>query len=274
MFAALPPPGPFPEIGAASTVAIGKADPLACRIFLQYCLRKSPVALNSREPLANCIGLLPGILPDACVHSWTFCADPDLANSPGAAGAETLALEALEALVESCPKEEVPILLESLELKPNFRDTFGKLLRGGQAALTEKEGLGATLCWASVTAALLRRDNAQQQAAAFLEALLSALDQEAPVGPFVPMAFRVLAPVKVESAKASRAKLPPLALQQLSRTVLPSLIARTKGVKAVQTAAWAKRAALESAVALLAGLSPEVLGWMPDAIGPWGQDVG
>lgn len=223
------------------------------------------VALNSREPLANCIGLLPGILPDACVHSWTFCrktmaavcrcasgADPDLANSPGAAGAETLALEALEALVESCPKEEVPILLE------NFRDTFGKLLRGGQAALTEKEGLGATLCWASVTAALLRRDNAQQQAAAFLEALLSALDQEAPVGPFVPMAFRVLAPVKVESAKASRAKLPPLALQQLSRTVLPSLIARTKGVKAVQTAAWAKRAALESAVALLAGLSPEV----------------
>jgi hypothetical protein len=35
---------------------------------------------------------------------------------------------------------------------------------GGHAALTEKEGLGAALCWASVTAALLRRDNAQQQA--------------------------------------------------------------------------------------------------------------
>lgn len=222
------------------------------------------VALNTREPLANSIGLLPGILPEACEHSWTFCrktmaavcrcasgADPDLATSPGAAGAETLAMEALEALVESCPKEEVSILLE------NFRDTFGRLLRGGQAALTEKEGLGAALCWASVTAALLRRDNAQQQAASFLEALLKALDDDAVVGPFVPMAFRVLAPVKVESAKASRAKLPPLALQQLSRTVLPSLIARAKGVKAVASAP-AKRAALESAVALLAGLSPEV----------------
>ncbi|CAL1168734.1 unnamed protein product [Cladocopium goreaui] len=251
----------------------------AARRFLRTLMRHLPadqakavqrrllefVALNSREPLANCIGLLPGILPDACVHSWTFCrktmpavcrcasgADPDLANSPGAPGAETLALEALEALVESCPKEEVSILLE------NFRDTFGRLLRGGHAALSEKEGLGAALCWASVTAALLRRDNAQQQAAGFLEALLAALDDEAVVGPFVPMAFRVLAPVKVESAKASRAKLPPLALQQLSRTVLPSLIARAKGVKAVETAPWAKRAALESAVALLAGLSPEV----------------
>ena len=36
---------------------------------------------------------------------------------------------------------------------------------GGQAAeAREKEGLGAALCWASATAALLRRDNAQQQA--------------------------------------------------------------------------------------------------------------
>ena len=34
------------------------------------------------------------------------------------------------------------------------------------------------------------------QAASFLEALLLALDEEAPVGPYVPAAFRVLAPVK------------------------------------------------------------------------------
>ena len=34
------------------------------------------------------------------------------------------------------------------------------------------------------------------KAAGFLEALLAALDDEAVVGPFVPMAFRVLAPVK------------------------------------------------------------------------------
>ena len=35
------------------------------------------------------------------------------------------------------------------------------------------------------------------EAASFLEALLKALDDDAVVGPFVPMAFRVLAPVKV-----------------------------------------------------------------------------
>ena len=39
-----------------------------------------------------------------------------------------------------------------------------------------------------------------QQASNFLEALLKSLDQEAPVGPFVPMAFRVLAPVKARAA--------------------------------------------------------------------------
>jgi hypothetical protein len=36
------------------------------------------------------------------------------------------------------------------------------------------------------------------KAAGFLEALLAALDDEAVVGPFVPMAFRVLAPVKAQ----------------------------------------------------------------------------
>ena len=34
------------------------------------------------------------------------------------------------------------------------------------------------------------------EAGSFLEALLLALDEEAPVGPYVPEAFRVLAPVK------------------------------------------------------------------------------
>ncbi|CAK9024734.1 unnamed protein product [Durusdinium trenchii] len=215
------------------------------------------IALSSFNVLANCTALLPGILPEACAKSWNFCqrtmpavcrcasdADPDLAESTCA---EAIALEALEALVENAPVDEVPMLLE------NFRDTFGQLLRG--SAASARQGRGAALCWASATSALLRRSGAQQQAAAFLEALLNALDQEAPVGPFVPLAFRVLAPVKVEAAKGARAKLPPLALQQLSRTVLPSLLSRAK---ALESQPWARRAALESAVALLAGLSPEV----------------
>lgn len=37
-----PPAVPFPEIGAASTMAIGKADPLACHIFSAVLL-SSPV---------------------------------------------------------------------------------------------------------------------------------------------------------------------------------------------------------------------------------------
>ena len=35
------------------------------------------------------------------------------------------------------------------------------------------------------------------EATRFVEALLNALDEEAPVGPYVPTAFRVLAPVQV-----------------------------------------------------------------------------
>jgi len=262
-----------PHEGIAPNVEIILKRAEAFRRFLRILTKRLPeeqakalqrrlleaVALHSREPLANCTALLPGILPEACIHSWNFCrktmpavcrcasgADPDLASP----GAEAIALEALEALVESCPEDEVTILLE------NFRDTFGKLLKGGKATIAETEGRGAALCWASATAALLRRDNAQKQATGFVEALLTALDEEAPVGPYVPTAFRVLAPVQVESAKGSRAKLPPLALQQLSWTVLPSLISRAKGVK--QTAPWVKRCALESAVALIAGLNPEV----------------
>ncbi|CAE7452833.1 mms19 [Symbiodinium natans] len=216
------------------------------------------VALSSYNVLANCTALLPGVLPQAAGHSWSFCrktmpavcrlasgADPDLVNSPGA---EALALQALESLVESCPDDEVTALLQ------NFRETFGQLLRG-QSSGSDRASRGAATCWASATAALLRRGSCSEQAGSFLEALLQALDEEAPVGPHVPAAFRVLAPVKVDPAKQARATLPPIALQQLSRTVLPSLVKRAK---ALGGAAWARRAALESAVALLAALSVEV----------------
>ncbi|CAE7383012.1 unnamed protein product [Symbiodinium sp. CCMP2456] len=219
------------------------------------------VALSSCNVLSNCIALVPGVLPQAAESSWSFCrktmpavcrcasgADPDLVNSQAA---EVLALQALESLVESCPDEEVSALLQ------NFRDTFGPLLRGrGQSSAGERASRGAATCWASATAALLRRrGTCSEQAGSFLEALLLALDEEAPVGPYVPEAFRVLAPVKVDSSKPGRDALPPIALQQLSRTVLPSLVSRAK---ALGGAAWTRRAALESAVALLASLSVEV----------------
>ncbi|CAJ1351133.1 unnamed protein product [Effrenium voratum] len=235
------------------------------------------VALGSHNVLANCAALLPGILPEACGLNWNLCSktvpavcrcasgsDPTLAHP----AAEAVALEALEALVQSCPEEEVPALLESLghesralpkapqacanALAPrNLRDTFGQL-RGVES---EQSARGAAVCWASVTVALLRRGSAEQ-AASFLEALLGALDKESSaVGPFVPTAFRVLAPAKVEATMSSKAKLAPLALQQLSQTVLPSLVSRAK---AIGSAGWARRAALESAVSLLAALAPEV----------------
>ncbi|CAE7390142.1 mms19, partial [Symbiodinium pilosum] len=216
------------------------------------------VALSSCNVLANCTALVPGVLPQAAEHSWSFCrktmpavcrcasgSDPDL-SSPAA---EALALQALESLVESCPDEEVPSLLQ------NFRDTFGQLLRGHSTA-NDRASRGAATCWASATAALLRRrGSCSEQAGSFLEALLQALDEEAPVGPHVPAAFRVLAPVKVDAGKTARVALPPIALQQLSRTVLPSLVSRAKAMGSV---AWARRAALESAVTLLAALSVEV----------------
>ncbi|CAE6948565.1 mms19, partial [Symbiodinium sp. KB8] len=219
------------------------------------------VALSSCNVLSNCIALVPGVLPQAAEASWSFCrktmpavcrcasgADPDLVNSQAA---EVLALQALESLVESCPDEEVSALLQ------NFRDTFGQLLRGrGQSSAGDRASRGAATCWASATAALLRRrGSCSEQAGSFLEALLLALDEEAPVGPYVPEAFRVLAPVKVDSSKQGRDALPPIALQQLSRTVLPSLVSRAK---ALGGTAWTRLAALESAVALLASLSVEV----------------
>eukprot|EP00439_Symbiodinium_sp_Y106_P018073 s5430_g2.t1 len=257
----------------AVDIVLGRAE--ASRRFMRVLCRHLPeqqasalqrrllesVALSSCNVLSNCIALLPGVLPQAAESSWSFCrktmpavcrcasgADPDLVNSEAA---EVLALQALESLVESCPDEEVSALLQ------NFRDTFGQLLRGrGQSSAGDRASRGAATCWASATAALLRRrGSCSEQAGSFLEALLLALDEEAPVGPYVPEAFRVLAPVKVDSSKPGRDALPPIALQQLSRTVLPSLVSRAK---ALGGAAWTRRAALESAVALLASLSVEV----------------
>jgi len=83
------------------------------------------------------------------------------------------------------------------------------------------------------------------------------------VAPFVPVAFQVMMPPRFDGGEGSAlAKLPPLALQQLSLTVLPTLVGAAKhraaaGGGGIRGAS--DRAALESAVTLLCALPAEVL---------------
>merc|ERR1719502_1498663 len=91
----------------------------------------------------------------------------------------------------------------------------------------EHSARAAVRCWAVVAGSLLRRGGFAVQAAAFLEALLAALERDGPVTVHVPLAFQVLMPPRFEMS-APAGKLPPLALQQLSRTTLPSLVAHAK----------------------------------------------
>ena len=71
---------------------------------------------------------------------------------------------------------------------------FNKFMDFSQFCLVNLHVFGAFFVATSVAFALPFASGVQ--AAGFLEALLAALDDEAVVGPFVPMAFRVLAPVK------------------------------------------------------------------------------
>lgn len=104
----------------------------------------------------------------------------------------------------------------------------------------------------------MRRGGFVDQAGTFLKVLLDALKKaDAPVAPFIPGAFHVLMPPRFDSGEAGPAKLPPLALQQLSRTVLPTLVELAKS--AASNSATKGSAALESAVALLCSLPAEVL---------------
>lgn len=204
---------------------------------------------------------MPVVLPSAAAEAGPF--RPRLfravcrISSAGAPGLQSLALDALECLVETCPQEGVEPLLG------DFHSTFASHLEGGDAAAHEPStARAAACCWAAAAGALLRRGGFGQQAGAFLNVLLEALKQrEAPVAPFIPGAFHVLMPPRFdaqgEAGAEGATKLPPLALQQLSRTVLPSLVGLAKD--AAKGSDSPGSAALKSAVALLCALSPQVL---------------
>jgi len=199
-----------------------------------------------------CIALVPAVLPESAEENWALCqralpSVQECISDATCVALEPLALEALEALVESCPPAQVEGLLD------HFRNTFGSVITGG--ATTEPHvARAASMCWAVVAGALLRRGGFSSEAAAFLEALLAALKKEGPVTCHVPLAFQVLMPPRFDSSSAD-AKLPPIALQQLSRTTLPSLIAHAKGSAG---AGPTGSAALGSSVTLLCALPAEV----------------
>jgi len=219
------------------------------------------------------IALVPAALPEAAEADWDLCMEvlPGICNcitrQQQSPALEAMALEALEALVEACPNANVEGLLERL------RSMFGSILAKKQSE-EKQDGAslaaarGAACCWAATVAALLRRGGFAGPVASFLEALLSLLESGAPAARFIPQAFRVLMPPHFGTANADGASkqaaaasppktvLPPLALQQLSLTTLPLLVDRAK-TDAVESSAT-RRAALESAVALLSALPADV----------------
>jgi len=171
---------------------------------------------------------------------------------------ELLALDALEALVVASPRDEVAALLKSIQ------ETFKHVLKvgSGQSPPSARTARGAARCWAAAAVALLRRGGFASEAGGFLKDLLLALEQkDAPVAPFVPVAFQVMMPPNFgsTSSPASAAKLPSLAVQQLSHTVLPALFSSAKAAAASAEEGRGNSAALESAVTLLCALPVEVL---------------
>eukprot|EP00403_Amphidinium_massartii_P020599 CAMPEP_0178402264 /NCGR_PEP_ID=MMETSP0689_2-20121128/16744_1 /TAXON_ID=160604 /ORGANISM="Amphidinium massartii, Strain CS-259" /LENGTH=1104 /DNA_ID=CAMNT_0020023143 /DNA_START=9 /DNA_END=3320 /DNA_ORIENTATION=+ len=164
---------------------------------------------------------------------------------------DEVALEAVEASVKACPAENVSQLLE------RFRKKVGPLLGSGgksQAPLQEHVAKAAVRSWACVASALLRRGGFGSQAGDFLEGLLQALDGAGPGAAFVPLAFEVLMPPQVAATPSQSSKLPPLARQQIALTTLPPLIVKAKKAEAGSVA---HKAALESAVTILAALPIE-----------------
>eukprot|EP00927_Polykrikos_kofoidii_P061052 TRINITY_DN55943_c0_g1_i1.p1 TRINITY_DN55943_c0_g1~~TRINITY_DN55943_c0_g1_i1.p1 ORF type:complete len:1163 (+),score=189.71 TRINITY_DN55943_c0_g1_i1:98-3586(+) len=251
------------------------------------------VAACEKEQLIPIVALLPAVLHGIAAEAWPLCERilPTIVKcttTDKTVICEPLALEALEALVYACPEGQMSALLAFL------KSSFGDLLpdvtevspqRTPTIVAEPHAARGAARCWAAAAAALLRRGGFAQQAVDFLGALMGPLQVDGPVTPFVPLAFLVLMPPQFSScisggdttigtgdcahtvdesrdAKSSSRKLPPLALQQLSRALLPQLLehAKSSAKAAVATPSTARtgRAALECAAALLSSLPAEV----------------
>lgn len=224
-------------------------------------LRRQIFTSASTADAGSCIGigLLPAAVPAASPEEWPRCLSvlPTIrtyVSSDSHSAAEPLALEALEAIVEACPQAGVEEMLGSI------RKQFGAAFagRGEGAEASEHAAKGAVRSWAATTGALLRHGKLAKEAAAFLGTLFEAFDRDSPATPFVPLALQVLLPPQFSRGESSKPKLPPLSLQQLSSTTLPSLLERAKkGAKPGAEDAGG-RAALESTVALLCALPVEV----------------
>mmetsp|Transcript_74063 Transcript_74063/g.228902 ORF Transcript_74063/g.228902 Transcript_74063/m.228902 type:complete len:512 (+) Transcript_74063:1293-2828(+) len=249
------------SVGARSLVSV-----LSCRLppHEGVALRRQVLlfAVGPTPDSQACVSLVPAVLMAAAQEDWPLCERalssicrraPEERGGPG----ESAALEALQAFVEACPAAELEALLRSI------RSALGELLGGDGGAGSGAElcaARWAARCWAAAAAALLRRGGCASQAAGFLGALLGALEGGDAMVHQVPLAFRVLVPPRFDSQGGAGAGagpgLPPLALQQLSLTMLPSLVARARA-EAEAAPAPARRAALESAVMLLCALPAE-----------------
>ncbi|CAK0863424.1 unnamed protein product [Prorocentrum cordatum] len=214
------------------------------------------VAASENEDSAlPSVALVPAVLPAAAEEDWAACdrAFPRVCSCMLALerpSLEPIALDAVGSLVEHCPAAQAEPLVASL------RDSLGKQLGAGAGAVNPAAARGAARCCTAAVAALLRRGGFAAEAAGLLDVLTGALDTGSASLEHVPLGIQVLAPPNFGD---SAPPLPPVALQQLSRTVLPMLMTRAKGGTAKGAVATeASRAALQSAVALLSTLRAEV----------------
>lgn len=267
-------PAKLPRLCAGlveSTSLAGEMQPAPARRLMAVLakLLTAPQAKALRQQVFKCVlaggegdvvvALVPASLPASALEDWPLCREAlpavcRLASNAPREALEPLALAALEALVEACPQAEVDGVLDKIRLN------FGALLECSErsVAADPRAARGAARCWAAVAGALLRRGGFGVQVSTFLNALLAALETGgAPVTPFVPVAFRVLLPPTFGAeGDVRKPGLPSLALQRLSHTALPPLLQRAKESGSAEGAAveLSRRVALESAVALLAGL--------------------
>jgi hypothetical protein len=261
------------RIGAAQHLLRALAASLPERDALALRSRPFEVVLaDSTQIGAATAALVPAALPALAASNWALCRKAlpvvcTIASNGQRPELEASALEAVEALVEACPEDEVKAVLDKI------RSTFGtQLKRGGAASSDPVLACGAARCWAAVAGALLRRGGFASEVSAFLGALLETLEGDAPVTEFVSVAFQVLLPPSFNDKLSAKPKLPPLALQRLSHVALPQLLTHAKAsgdtnsqpgemkkTPAKSSGDAPRKVAVESAVALLCAMPAQTV---------------
>lgn len=223
----------------------------AARAYLRVLAQALPAAESAELRLAvlravvagddACVLLMPTVVSEVAQHDWPLCRatlDKCLAMVADETRS-TIALEAVEALMTSCPPAELEPLLQG------FRGTWWPRMQAGTEAAT------ATRSWAAVTLALLQRGFAEQ-GTSFLHQLLELIEDPERAAQ-VPVAFRVLLPLKLG---ADTSPLPPAVLEELSATTLPKLLGQAKSGGGTGFSPQ-QRAAIQCCVALLSSLPGE-----------------